>query len=157
QIIEELHHAVLLDADRRRVQLADLDRVVPGRAGDLQLRTDQHREHPTFFEGFNHDGLPRPLGVKEANDVRLVNDASARCRRYPSTGALYGAPSNRAGNGRARTHPLTPAPPSATFQLMPDLNNPSLVEFIYLDAQRVRSLAAQFDLPAPLSTIDRTA
>jgi hypothetical protein len=40
---------------------------------------------------------------------------------------------------------------------MPDLNNPALREFIYLDAQRVRSLAAQFDLPAPVSAVDRTA
>ena len=40
---------------------------------------------------------------------------------------------------------------------MADLNAPSLREFIYLDAQRVRSLAAQFELSAPVSAVDRTA
>jgi hypothetical protein len=41
---------------------------------------------------------------------------------------------------------------------MSDLNAPPLLrEFVYLDAQRVRSLAAQFDLPAPSSMVDRTA
>jgi len=52
---------------------------------------------------------------------------------------------------------LTPAVGSATFPDMADLNTPSLREFIYLDAQRVRSLAAQFELSAPVSAVDRTA